>query len=124
MQAYVWYGNMLIIKNISAQGRGSFRRLLFSLLTLNMVVCPTNVQAVLADTPEKTNASASDNSKPAAGTETAPSKEEALMVSLKRMNNLNTLIQGGKEKEALLNDITSFLDPGMQEWYTMNSIPY
>jgi hypothetical protein len=94
-----------------------------------MVVWPVNVQGVLADTPEKTNEGSSNNSKPAAGNQAAPSKEEALMVSLKRMNNLNNLIEGGKDKEALplatsmISDVDKYIIATFNQQKAIDSMP-
>jgi hypothetical protein len=121
---------MLITKNsLSSKSRGLCRLVLLSFLTLNMVVWSVSVQGVLADTPEKTNEGSSDNSKPAAATQAPPTKEEALMVSLKRMNNLNTLIEGGKDKEALplaksmISDVDKYIIAMFNQPKAIESMP-
>jgi chaperone BCS1 len=37
---------------------------------------------------------------------------------------MSTVLHNNKEKEALLSDITSFLNPATREWYTERGIPY
>ncbi|KAF1809588.1 mitochondrial chaperone BCS1 [Eremomyces bilateralis CBS 781.70] len=40
------------------------------------------------------------------------------------IRQISTVLHEDKEKEALLSDISSFLDPDTREWYTKRGIPY